>query len=122
MKTTVTILLTAASMFTFKAFGQTRLDIQPDKVKHFAAGAIISSGTGTIAYKITGNRTSSLLVGFGTGVLIGAAKEVYDAQGHGTPSFKDALWTGIGAGLGSVSLRMAIPNSSKKTAIPFGEN
>ncbi len=121
MKNNKTILLAIAviSMFTLKAFGQTHLDIQPDKVKHFAAGAIISSSTGAVTYKITGKRTTSLLVGFGTGVLIGAAKEFYDAQGHGCPSFKDALWTGIGAGVGSVSLRFSIPQTPKRATITF---
>jgi len=82
--------------------------IHMDKVEHFGAGALISGTTQIIAYSITQNRGKSMLIGFGTGVAAGIAKELYDATGHGCPSFRDAFWTSVGAGVASVSLRYTI--------------
>lgn len=82
--------------------------LQPDKVKHFIAGTVISASTYSIVYRITGNKGRSMLIGFGAGVLAGIAKELYDMTGRGTPDVKDAIWTGIGAGVGTVSFRVTL--------------
>jgi len=72
--------------------------IQPDKVKHFVAGAVIGGTTQFLTYKATGNKNTAFLVGFGVGALAGVAKEVYDKKtGKGVPSTADAVYTSAGA-------------------------
>lgn len=82
--------------------------IQKDKVYHTAAGFVISAGTGYVSYKLGASKTESILIGFGAGVAAGVAKEIWDMNGNGTPSFADALWTAVGSGLGSVTLTFTI--------------
>ena len=78
-------------LLTFVGYSQ----VETDKVAHFGVGYVV--GVSTSAVFIKQKPIVSFSIGFGTGVLIGAAKEFYDSRGHGTPSFKHALWTGIGA-------------------------
>lgn len=113
----ITLMLLFSFQFT-QAKCQTRT-IQPDKVKHFVAGGLVSAGTQFIATKLGANNNASLLIGFGAGVVVGVAKELYDMTGRGTPDFKDALWTGLGAGLTSVSLRFTIYNKQKTSQPTF---
>jgi hypothetical protein len=54
------------------------------------------------------------LIGFGAGALAGVAKELIDAQGYGTPSVKDAAATGLGAGLGALTLNLTFDLKFKK--------
>lgn len=108
MKTITTLVI--AFFLTFGAFNASAQlpQIHPDKVKHFGVGALVSGSAQTLAYQITGNRGKSMLIGFGAGMVAGIAKECYDMTGRGTPSFKDALWTTIGAGVASISLRYTL--------------
>ena len=62
---------------------------QPDKQKHFIAGAAISSSS----YLITKNKYFSV----GLGVSIGAGKEILDGYGHGHRDVKDFIFTGLGS-------------------------
>lgn len=90
---TIAILLLSCSTATAQ--------IQKDKALHFGAGLAISATTTAITYKITNNKNTSMLVGFGAATLAGVAKEVYDKKsGKGVPDSKDALWTSIGGGVG----------------------
>ncbi len=82
--------------------------IQPDKVKHFVAGAVIGGTTQYLTYKATGNKNTAFFVGLGVSTLAGVAKELYDKQGHGTPSVKDAVWTSLGGVSSCVTLRITI--------------
>lgn len=59
-----------------------------DKQAHFWAGAAIAA---SVALYI------NPAYGLVTGVLAGAAKELYDRTGRGTPDFKDFLATALGA-------------------------
>ena len=117
MKALLALLLTFAS---FQASAQLTSRSQPDKVKHFAAGALIAGSVQTLTYEITDNRGKAMLFGFGAGCVAATAKELYDMTGRGTPSFKDALWTGIGAGLASVTLRYTIENKSSHREVENG--
>jgi hypothetical protein len=99
----------------FKASAQLPTAIHIDKVKHFGMGALIAGSAQTLAYQITGNRGKSMLIGFGTGMVAGIAKECWDMTGRGCPSFKDALWTTIGAGVASVSLRYTLEVKPRHT-------
>ena len=86
----------------------TTAQIQPDKVKHFVAGAVIGGTTQYLTYKATGNKNTAFFVGLGVSTLAGVAKELYDKQGHGTPSVKDAVWTSIGGLSSCVTLRIVL--------------
>jgi hypothetical protein len=112
MKKVLTIAIFILASLSTRSFAQTTTPTSPlihvDKVKHFVVGAAISGGAQMIAYQITNDRRKAMLIGFGTGMVAGIAKECYDLTGRGTPDIKDALWTGIGAGLASVSIRMTI--------------
>lgn len=65
----------------------------PDKTKHFAAGVAIGSG-GVLLF----NKPRHA---FAFGVLVSAAKEAYDAGGHGTCSAQDFAVTALGAAAGA---------------------
>ncbi|WP_394822016.1 YfiM family protein [Pendulispora albinea] len=71
-----------------------------DKVLHFSVAALIASGTYTLAATQFEARYPPLLLGAGTTLVLGAAKEAYDGLGHGTPSWKDFTWDVIGAVVG----------------------
>lgn len=115
MNTIKTLIIALAITFgAFKASAQLPA-LHVDKVKHFGMGALISGSAQTLAYQITGNRGKSMLIGFGTGMVAGIAKECWDMTGRGVPSFKDALWTTIGAGVASVSLRYTLEVKSRHT-------
>lgn len=86
--------------------------IQTDKVAHFGIGYAIGATTTALTSKQ--KPIVSISAGFLSGTLVGVGKELYDAQGHGTPSFKDALWTSIGSVLGSVTVRVGINQYHKK--------
>lgn len=63
--------------------------MQPDKVLHFAAGAVVASA----AYAVTGSLWGAVLAA----ALAGAAKEAYDATGRGTVDLWDFIATVVGA-------------------------
>lgn len=86
--------------------------IKTDKVAHFGIGYAIGATTTALTSKQ--KPIVSISAGFLAGTLVGVGKELYDAQGHGTPSFKDALWTSIGSGLGSVTIRIGINQYKRK--------
>lgn len=65
----------------------------PDKTHHFAVGVAMGSA-GVLVFKDP-NRA------FLAGALVGALKEAYDAQGHGTCSFQDLAVTALGAAAGA---------------------
>jgi uncharacterized protein YfiM (DUF2279 family) len=72
-----------------------------DKQLHFAGGAAVAAAV-TAA---TGNEGSGFLAGVGIGVL----KELADAASkHGTPSWKDALVTAVGAYVGTKTTGLLI--------------
>lgn len=76
--------------------------IQKDKVLHLIAGDIISSGSYLVLHKL---KVKHPLIGsIIIGTIAGTAKEwIYDGEMHkSTPSFKDGLWTAIGAANGGI--------------------
>lgn len=78
-----------------------------DKAKHFAASAALAaSGYGLSAIVIDGRKNRAVL---GATLALGAgySKEVLDAVGFGTPSWKDFVWDVIGTGVG-VGLAIAL--------------
>jgi len=71
-----------------------------DKALHFSVAALIASGTYTLSATQFEARYPCLLLGAGTTLAVGAAKEAYDGLGHGDPSWKDFTWDMIGAVVG----------------------
>jgi putative lipoprotein len=71
-----------------------------DKALHFGVSAGLSSGVYALAglhYEARGPR---LLWGAGVSMAVGAGKEVLDATGFGTPSWRDLTWDAIGVATG----------------------
>lgn len=96
---------------------QDHIRFQPDKAKHFAAGAFVASSVQAVIYRITDNRAKALLIGVGSGIAAGAAKEFYDMTGRGNVSTKDFLWTAAGAGIASISLHYSIGDKHRKPRV-----
>jgi hypothetical protein len=80
---------------------------QHDKRLHSLAGGLISGVSGEVTTAITHNKLVGILVGIGAGVLAGAAKEIWDAQGHGDPDKHDFFATSLGAS--TVGLSLTLP-------------
>jgi putative lipoprotein len=71
-----------------------------DKAKHFiASAALAGAGYGLSAIVIDG-RKNRVVLGATLALGAGYSKEVLDAVGFGTPSWKDFLWDVIGTGVG----------------------
>jgi hypothetical protein len=85
-------------------------DIPRDKKLHLVAGAGVASFSYFTAYAMSDKKNHSLLVALGSGVVAGIAKELWDAQGYGTPSQMDAIATGIGAIIPCLIIGLSFPN------------
>jgi hypothetical protein len=91
-------------LLPFVALGQ-----QPDKIKHYVAGASISA----ISYSFVAPRVShrdALLISFATGVVAGVAKELYD------PVFdkKDLAATVLGSFTFTITINLLSNQSSRR--------
>lgn len=75
-----------------------------DKLKHFVTSAFVQSlGYGML--RGAGVSHSLALAGATLSTAtVGVGKEVWDAQGHGTPSAKDLVWDAAGAGTATLLL------------------
>ncbi len=75
-----------------------------DKAKHFFVSAFLQSyGYGALRAVGVSPRMSLAAATAGT-LSVGAGKEIWDAQGHGTPSGKDLTWDAAGAAAATVLL------------------
>ena len=74
----------------------------PDKGIHFGASAAISAATYGVSAPHFDVRYAPLLIGAGVGIAAGVSKEVWDAGGYGTPSWKDFAWDALGVATGLV--------------------
>lgn len=79
--------------------------IQNDKLLHIGAGALTGSMAYAVTYKITENKTKSIIACIGSSILIGLAKELYDSRKGGTGFNNQDL---IATGLGGVSAGITI--------------
>ncbi len=72
-----------------------------DKALHFGVSATLaSSGYGLGRAFVFDRRLDAALVAGSFTLAIGAAKESYDALGHGDPSWRDFTWDAIGTAVG----------------------
>ena len=76
-----------------------------DKQLHMGSCYVISSMTTALVYKRTANKRKSILIGLGTGIALGVAKELYDIK-CGNPELGDIAADAIGAGLGVLCVRI----------------
>ena len=93
-----------------------------DKAKHFTvSAALAASGYGLSAIVFDGRKNRAVL-GATFSLGVGYSKEVLDAVGFGTPSWKDFVWDVIGTGVGvgiAVALDAAFspsPATASRTA------
>ncbi|MBK9259177.1 MAG: hypothetical protein IPM54_05015 [Polyangiaceae bacterium] len=71
-----------------------------DKAKHFTiSAALAATGYGLSALAIDG-RKNRVVLGATLALGAGYSKEVLDAVGFGTPSWKDFVWDVLGTGVG----------------------
>lgn len=74
--------------------------LSQDKGIHFGVSAAIAGGTYGVSAPHFDNRTAPLLIGAGIAAAAGISKEVWDAAGYGTPSWKDLAWDTLGIATG----------------------
>ena len=78
--------------------------LAPDKVKHFFSAAFVQTVSyGSLRAMRVGNG-AALAGATAVTATVSIGKEVWDAQGHGTPSVRDVVWDMAGAGAVSVLL------------------
>ena len=73
----------------------------PDKALHFSISAGLAAGGYGVSAIWLEPRWQRATVGAGGAITLGAGKELYDATGHGNPSFKDFTWDVAGAAVGT---------------------
>lgn len=100
MKLTAAIVSLAAVVFLSVSARADDDWLGRDKALHFGASAAIA-GTGYgVTTSFTDRRALAFAVGGGVALGTGLAKEVLDAAGYGTPSWKDLAWDAIGTLVG----------------------
>ena len=75
-------------------------DFEPtDTQLHIGATYIISSFTTSYVFNKTKNKKKAMWIGFGVGMTVGIAKEIYDIR-HGGGQTSDIVGDFIGSSLG----------------------
>lgn len=74
-----------------------------DKALHFSACALIAGGGYVAGTQLFEARYEALLLGAGASATAGVTKELVDAAGAGSPSWRDLAWdaAGMAVGLGA---------------------
>lgn len=68
-----------------------------DKMLHAGLSAAIAAGGYALSVPLVEPRPARAACGVGLSLTLGAAKELYDLAGHGTPSARDFTWDVLGA-------------------------
>ena len=79
-----------------------------DKQLHMGATYVISSVTTAYVFKKTQNKKKAMWIGFGVGMGVGIAKELYDIE-HGNCEAGDLLADFIGSSLGCLVITIPLP-------------
>ena len=79
-----------------------------DKQLHMSATYVISSFTTAYVFKKTQNKKKAMWIGFGVGMSVGIAKELYDIE-HGNCEAGDLLADFIGSSLGCLVITIPLP-------------
>jgi putative lipoprotein len=72
----------------------------PDKALHFTLSSVISGGGYGVTALVVDAIPARIVFGAGLAVSAGAAKELVDLAGFGTPSWKDFAWDVFGTAVG----------------------
>ena len=72
----------------------------PDKALHYSFSAGIAGGGYAIGAALTPRISLRLAAGAGLALSAGIGKELYDATGGGTASFRDLTWDVLGTATG----------------------
>jgi putative lipoprotein len=72
----------------------------PDKALHFALSTAIAVGSYGVATKLFDEPWQRATASGAFTLSVGAAKELWDATGHGDPSFLDFAWDAAGTAVG----------------------
>jgi putative lipoprotein len=72
----------------------------PDKALHFGVATGIAAGSYAGASLFLDARWQRATAAAGFTLSLGAAKELYDATGHGDPSLRDFTWDILGCAVG----------------------
>lgn len=102
-----------ALLFSSSSFAQ----IKTDKVAHFGVGYVVGATTGVITLINSNGKNEwwkSVAVGFGSSLIIGTGKELYDQYKYGGFNWQDLGWTVLGSTLGSVTIKFSINRYEKK--------
>lgn len=102
-------------LLAFTMRGQTLGFLKDDKFMHDQAGMVISGLAGSSAYFFGLRPFASCAIGFGTAVIAGITKELYDNySGTGVPDIWDGISTGFGGLRMALFLRIGIHENEKK--------
>ena len=82
--------------------------MQTDKQLHIGATYIISSTTATYVFHKTKSKKKAMWIGFGAGMTVGIAKEIYDVK-HGNSEFGDLLADIVGSSMGCFIITIPLP-------------
>jgi putative lipoprotein len=88
-----------------------------DKALHFSVCAGITGGSYAIATQLTDDVAGRAAIAASLGIGAGLGKEVLDAAGLGTPSWKDLVWDVIGTSVAvgvSVSIDFGVRAAKRK--------
>ena len=79
-----------------------------DKQLHMGATYVISSVTTAYVFKKTQDKKKAMWIGFGVGMGVGIAKELYDIE-HGNCEVGDLVADVIGSSLGCFVITIPLP-------------
>ena len=82
--------------------------MQTDKQLHIGATYIISSFVTSYAFEKTKDKKKAMWIGFGVGMTVGIAKEIYDVR-HGGNQTSDIVGNFIGSSLGCLVVTIPLP-------------
>ncbi len=85
-----------------------RLYKYEDKQLHLGATYVISSVATAYVFKKTQDKKRAMWIGFGVGMGVGIAKELYDIE-HGNPETGDLIADVVGSALGSFVITIPLP-------------
>jgi len=91
-------------------------DSDKGHAEHFVAGTLISGVTSYIVFKKTDDKWKAWLIGAGTAVVVGLAKEAIDPAIGRTRSLEDFGYTTLGGAIGAC---IVIPLKSKPKEIVY---
>ena len=85
-----------------------------DKLLHFSVSLGITAATYTASVPLFERPWQRALLAVGVGLSLGVAKELYDATGHGDPSWRDLTWDVLGCAAG-VGLALLVDVSLRRS-------